>query len=80
MRALFRLFVAILFVAVIMLGALAMIDNQDRVALKFLEWQTPELSIYWWLFLALALGFLLGWSLAGVANLRRRAMVRQTRT
>ena len=54
MRSIAKLTVAILFVGVLMLGALAMIDNQARVALHFLDWQTFELSIYWWLLMAVA--------------------------
>ncbi len=72
MRSLARLAVAILFVGVLLLGALAMIDNQARVALHFLDWQTFELSIYWWLLTALASGFLAGWVFASVGSLRRR--------
>ena len=79
MRGLLRLMIAVVFVAVLLLGALAMIDNQERVALQFLDWRTRELSIYWWLFVALSIGFLLGWALTSVANLRRRAAARQAR-
>ena len=78
MRSIVRLIVAILFVAVLMLGALAMIDNQARVALHFLDWQTFQLSIYWWLLITLASGFLMGWSFASLASLRRRVGMRQT--
>ena len=40
MRSIVKLTVAILFVAVLLLGELAMIDNQARVALHFLDRQT----------------------------------------
>lgn len=70
---------AFVFVVVVLLGALAMVDNQGRVALHFLEWQTMELSIYWWLFSALLVGFLLGWMLTALSALRRRAGARQDR-
>lgn len=76
MRALLKLLVVLVFIAVLLLAALAMIDNQQSVALKFLDWQTFELSIYWWLLTALAVGFVLGWLLAGIAGLRRRAGAR----
>ena len=79
MRGLVRLMVAVLFVGILLLGALAMIDNQQRVALRFLEWHTMELSFYWWLFLALFVGFVLGWTLAAFSSLRRRS-VRQAKT
>ncbi|TDI92729.1 MAG: LapA family protein [Gammaproteobacteria bacterium] len=77
MRSFVRLIVAILFVAVLMLGALAMIDNQARVALHFLDWQTLQLSIYWWLLIALASGFLMGWVFASLDTLRRRVGMRR---
>ena len=79
MRSIAKLTVAILFVVVLMLGALAMIDNQAQVALHFLDWQTFQLSIYWWLLMALASGFLLGWVFASLGSLRRRVGMRQTR-
>ncbi len=79
MRALVRLVVAIVFVSVLGLGALAMIDNPERVALHFLQWQTPPLSIYWWLFSALLLGFFLGWALTAISSLKRRSSSRQAR-
>lgn len=72
MRSIAKLTVAILFVAVLMLGALAMIDNQARIALHFLDWQTFQLSIYWWLLIALASGCLMGWIFASLGSLRRR--------
>ena len=79
MRSIVKLTIAILFVAVLLLGALAMIDNQARVALHFLDWQTFQLSIYWWLLIALASGIFMGWIFASLGSLRRRVGMRQTR-
>ena len=38
----------------------ALAVNQDSIALKFLVWQTPEVSVFWWLLAAFLLGLLLG--------------------
>ncbi len=34
--------------------------NQEQISLKFLAWQTPALSVFWWLLIALLLGLTLG--------------------
>jgi uncharacterized integral membrane protein len=44
--------------------------NQDPVSLKFLTWQTPEWSVFWWLLAAFGLGLLLG--LLGITVLSTR--------
>jgi uncharacterized integral membrane protein len=62
---------------VALIAVLAVVDNRDRVALHFLDWSTPELSIYWWLVGAFALGVTVGWLGAGVQILRARAGTRQ---
>lgn len=50
------------------LAALAV--NQDPVALHFLTWQTPTISVFWWLLGAFMLGLLLG--LLGITVLTTR--------
>jgi len=55
--------------------------NQGAIALRFLDWQTPEISVFWWLLAAFVLGVAcasLGCGLATVrSRLRERALVRQ---
>ena len=34
--------------------------NQEQISLKFLAWQTPALSVFWWLLAALLLGLFVG--------------------
>ena len=53
-----RLFWALLAIILFFLAALAV--NQDPVVLKFLAWQTPSLSVFWWLLAAFGLGLLTG--------------------
>jgi len=55
--------------------------NQDKIALQFVVWRTPEWSVFWWLLLAFLLGLLLGllgivWSTARL-SLRNRRVTRR---
>jgi uncharacterized membrane protein YciS (DUF1049 family) len=74
-----RLFWAILAIFMFLLAALAV--NQVPIALQFLNWQTPELSVFWWLLAAFLLGLLLG--VFGITvltmrlSLRNRKLTRQ---
>jgi len=70
-----RLFWATLAVFVFLFAALAV--NQDKIALQFVTWRTPEWSVFWWLLLAFLLGLLLGllgilWSTARLSLRNRR--------
>ncbi len=70
-------FAAFLLLAVI--GVLAVLDNHGRVALHFLNWSTPELSIYWWLLGAFVIGIAVGWLSAGVRIVRAMSGNRRLR-
>ncbi len=54
MAWLIRLFWAALALLVFFFAALAV--NQGHIALEFLIWRTPEISVFWWLLVAFALG------------------------
>ena len=41
--------------------------NQSVISLRFLSWQTPEWSVFWWLLLAFLIG--LGLGLLGIVVL-----------
>ncbi len=58
MAWLIRLFWAALALLVFFFAALAV--NQGHIALEFLIWRTPEISVFWWLLVAFALGLLIG--------------------
>ncbi len=79
MSALARLFWAALAIVVFFLAVLAV--NQEPVALKFLNWQTPSLSVFWWLLAAFLLGLLLGLlavaALTARLSLKNRKLARQ---
>jgi hypothetical protein len=34
--------------------------NQEHIALEFIVWETPRISVFWWLLAAFTLGLLLG--------------------
>lgn len=58
MAWLLRLFWAVIGLLFFLFAALAV--NQDQIALHFLLWQTPPVSVFWWLLAAFVLGLLLG--------------------
>lgn|SRR5690606_1608423 len=70
MKTLARLFWAALAVVLFCFALLAV--NQTQVALRFLEWQTPEVSVFWWLLLAFLLGLFVAALGFGLASLRMR--------
>ena len=53
-----RVFWVLLAIILFFLAALAV--NQDPVVLRVLAWQTPSLSVFWWLLAAFGLGLLMG--------------------
>lgn len=75
MRTLTRLAALLVGIAIFAFALLAV--NQSPVALKFLIWQTPVVSLYWWLLLAFVAGLLLGAASAGLSILRLRRRLRQ---
>jgi len=79
MRRLARWITAIAFTFAALVGVLAVVDNRDHVALHFLAWATPAISIYWWLVIAFAFGVLVGWISAGVRVVRAVAGNRRLR-
>ena len=54
MRALAKLFWAGLAILLFCFALLAV--NQSQVSLRFLSWESPEVSVFWWLLLAFLLG------------------------
>ena len=75
MRALAKLFWAALAVLLFFFALLAV--NQGQVALRFLSWETPELSVFWWLLVAFFLGALV--TAAGFALVTLRLRLRERR-
>lgn len=46
--------------------------NQGQVALRFLVWETPQVSVFWWLLLAFVLGGVITAVCFGLISLRLR--------
>ena len=53
--------------------------NQEQISLKFLAWQTPALSVFWWLLGALLLGLLLASAAFAGMNAKRSLRNRRLR-
>lgn len=70
MKALGRLFWAALAILLFCFALLAV--NQSQVTLRFLSWQTPEVSVFWWLLSAFLLGVTVTALGCGLASLRLR--------
>ena len=77
MRALRTLAIALLFLFAMLLGVLAFVDNSSAVSLKFLDWQTPTLSLYWWLLGTLVSGIAIGWLASSVTVVRAKVAQRR---
>lgn len=73
MRALAKLFWGALAILLFCFALLAV--NQGQVALRFLSWESPELSVFWWLLLAFFLGALV--AAAGFSLVTMRLRLRQ---
>ena len=52
----------------------ALVVNQEPIALKFLTWESPQFSVFWWLLGAFSAGLFLGLlgTLVATARLRLR--------
>ena len=79
MNALAKLIWAMIALLLFSFAALAV--NQSAVPLRFLVWETPRISLFWWLLLAFVGGFVLasfGYGLVSLrARLRRRKLDRR---
>ncbi len=53
-----RMLVVLSAVALFLVALVAV--NQSVISLRFLSWQTPEWSVFWWLLLAFLIGLVLG--------------------
>ena len=65
-RWLFRLLILVVFLVVL----LAASDNSEAVALAFLDYQTPEWPLSWWVLSAFVLGVMFGLLLSMVGTTR----------
>ena len=64
---------------IVLAGVLLGIDNQTPMTLKFLDRETPEWPLFWWLCAAFGLGALVGLGLCSAGLLRGRVKQRRLR-
>ena len=63
---------ALILVALSLFVFAALAVDQERISLRFLSWQSPQLSAFWWLLIALVIGLSLGMSYGAWLNIRLR--------
>ena len=57
-------------VVLILLGVVLGIDNHTPITLRFLNKESPELAVFWWLYTAFLLGALVGFALCSLGFVR----------
>ena len=62
--------VAVAAVVLILLGVVLGIDNHTPVTLRFLNKESAELAVFWWLYAAFLLGTLVGFALCSFGFVR----------
>ncbi|MEM7220839.1 MAG: LapA family protein [Pseudomonadota bacterium] len=77
MRLLFNLILLLVVVVAVLVGSLAV--NQAPVSVTFLSWETPEISLFWWLLLAFGVGLAVGWVIASYSILKAKLGARSER-
>ncbi len=69
-----RLLWGCLVLAAFFFAALAV--NQSPVQLRFMIWETPQISVFWWLLLAFAVGLTIGLVATSFVSMRGRLQQR----
>ena len=64
--------VLLLLLALVLLGLLLGVDNDTPVVLRFLNRESPELPVLWWLFGAFLAGTLAGLLICGLGRVRSK--------
>lgn len=77
MKLIKKLLLAVLMLCILAVGILLGMDNQQPITLRFLDWQTPETSLYFWLLISLAIGFLAGSLLSAVGLMKQALRIRK---
>lgn len=69
----FKFFVYALVLAILVLAGVELdLENNTLASLSLFGWQTPELTLFRWVSLALLAGFVLGWSFSLLDSLGLR--------
>ena len=72
--------VAVAAVVLMSLGVVLGIDNHTPVTLRFLNKESPELAVFWWLYTAFLLGALVGFTLCALGFVRSKLNERRLRS
>lgn len=62
--------IAVVLLALVLIGLLLGVDNNTPIALRFLNKESPELPVLWWLFGAFLAGTLVGLLISALGRLR----------
>lgn len=65
-----RFLAAVATVALILLGVVLGIDNHTPITLRFLNKESPQLALFWWLYAAFLIGALVGCTLCSLGFVR----------
>lgn len=68
---------ASLLLVLALLGALLAVDNNGLVSLRFLGWASPQLAVFWWLYVAFLGGALVGFALCAFGFMRGKLSERR---
>ena len=72
-----RIIFIVVFIVVTVAGIIIGIDNHQAAAISFLQYKTPELPLFLWLFITLGLGLFIGILLASYYGLRAGHQIRK---
>ena len=67
----------VILIVLILLGLVLGIDNHTPVTLRFLNKESPELAVFWWLYAAFLLGALVGFALCSFGFVRGKLQERR---
>ena len=79
MRRLKNLLWILLALLLAAMSALLLIDNPTPVSLRFLNFATPPVPVFWWLLATLIIGIAVGFALCFVGFVRGKVTERQLR-
>ena len=77
MRWLVRLIYLVILIFFALFGTLLI--NQEAVSVKFINWQSPEYDLFWWLLGSVLLGIFIGWLMSSTWLLRSKLNERRER-
>ena len=74
------LLVSVVVVGLVLLGIVLGIDNHTPVTLRFLNKESPELAVFWWLYTAFLIGALVGFVMCSLSFVRGKLHERRLKS